>query len=290
MLTASDVPPMPQHGQEQELASLIVRDLGVIADAQLLGRENDVFSAVDRSLAEVDFRVAVIPAILALTICLALRQPSLVLGAAVVLVGATTSVGLLLDAARQQRKANDLLLNLLEHGRVSAPSLTRLEARATDLADRSPAKVVSRQASATSLAIQTLIASLESVPSSTSVGGLRQALDAAVAARRAFDRLQALLREHGPADASGELDGDLLRRLEGVVRGWAALNRGLVDSLPQHRDLLPAADDVAPAPSELMAALRGARARYPSLVEEMRSRILAISAQEAVARGLPTDG
>lgn len=291
MLTAtSSVPATPQVWQERELASLVVRDLEVIADAQLLGRENDVFSAVDRTLAEVDFRIAVIPALLALTACLAVRQPSVVLGVAVVLVGATTSVGLMLDAARQQRKANDLLLNLLEHGRVSAPSLTRLEARATDLADQSPAKVVSRQASATLLAIQALIASLESVPDSATVPGLGQALDAAVAARGEFERLQAVLRELGSGDASSELDSDLLQRLEGVVRGWATLNRGVLDSSPKYRHLLPAEHDPAPSSDELVEQMRRARADYPSLAEELRGRILAIRAQEAAARSLPADG
>ena len=292
MLTASSVPTTPQHGQEQErrLASLVVRDLDVIADAQLLGRENDVFSAVDRNQAELDFRVAVIPAILALTVCLAVRQPSVALGAAVVLLGVTTAVGLMLDAARQLRKANDLLLNLLEHDRVSAPSLTRLEAKAMDLSDQSPAKVVSRQASAASLALQGLIDSLESVPGSTTLDGLRQALAAAVAARGEFERLQAILRQSGPADTAGQLDDDLLRELEGVVRGWTAVNHGLLPSLTEYRDLLPTENDPAPSSSELLEGMRRARARYPSLVEEMRSRILAIRAQEAAARSLPGDG
>lgn len=219
-----------------------------------------------------------------------MRQSSVALGVTVVLVGVTSSVGLVLDAARQQRTANDLLLNLMEHDRVSAPSLTRLEARAVELSDQSPAKVVPRQASATSLAIQALIASLESVPQSTSVGGVRQALDAAVVARAEFERLQAVLRESGSADAAGELDSDLLEGLEWVVRGWLAVNRGLLGSLPEHRHLAPDERDPTPSPDELLEAMQRARARYPSFVEEMRSRILAIHAHEAAARSLPGDG
>jgi hypothetical protein len=289
MLTLGDVPETRQDWQERELASLIVRDLEVIADAQLLGKENDVFSAVDRDRAELDFRIAVVPAIIALAVCLAVRQSSFAVGAAVVLAGVTASIGLMFDAARQQRKAHDLLLNLLEHDRVSAPSLNRLEARATELADQSPAKVVSRQALATSLAIQKLIASLELVPASTTVGGLRQALDAAVAARCEFDRLQALLRQFGTAHPARELDSDLLQGLETVVRGWAAINRGLLSSLPEHQDLLPAENKPAPSPTELLEEMKRARSRYPSLVEEMRSRILVIGATEAAERILPTE-
>jgi hypothetical protein len=128
------------------------------------------------------------------------------------------------------------------------------------------------------------------VPDSATVPGLGQALDAAVAARGEFERLQAVLRELGSGDASSELDSDLLQRLEGVVRGWATLNRGVLDSSPKYRHLLPAEHDPAPSSDELVEQMRRARADYPSLAEELRGRILAIRAQEAAARSLPADG
>jgi hypothetical protein len=155
-----------------------------------------------------------------------------------------------------------------------------------DLSDQSPAKVVSRQASSASLAIQGLIISLESVPASTAVGGLRRALDAAVAARREFERLQAVLDEYG----APELEGELLQDLEAVVRGWAAVNRGLLDSIPEHRDLLPSENDSTLNSDEMLAHMKKARDRYPSLLEEMRNRILATRANDAAARSLPGDG
>jgi hypothetical protein len=52
--------PTPEQDQERRLADLVIRDLEVIPDAQLLGKENDVFSAVDRNRAEVEFRLAVL--------------------------------------------------------------------------------------------------------------------------------------------------------------------------------------------------------------------------------------
>jgi hypothetical protein len=49
--SATEVLPIPEERQEQEIAERVLRDLPVVANAQLLGHEPEVFSAVDRSQA-----------------------------------------------------------------------------------------------------------------------------------------------------------------------------------------------------------------------------------------------
>jgi hypothetical protein len=57
-------------------------------------------------------------------------------GAVAVLIGVLGAVGLILDAARQRRDSNDLILGLMEHGRITPPSVLRAESTASGLADQ----------------------------------------------------------------------------------------------------------------------------------------------------------
>lgn len=287
MLTSAGVPQSAQEWQEQRLAALVVDDLGTIADAQLLGEQTEVFSAVDRDRAEVDFRIAVVPGVVVLAAVLALRQTSLVVALVLAVVGVVVASGLMLDAARQQRLANDLLLNLLENGRIVAPSLKRLEVRAADLNDQSPAKVASRQARQTSLALRGVLDLLTAVPDSLSTLGLRAALDAVVNARTEFERLQRLIRQASPAGSGGELDDSILDELEGVLRGWAGINQGVLPALPEYEGLFPAPDEPGPSPAKLLDSMRRIRDHYPIVVEQMRGEIVSISNQAAASRALP---
>lgn len=275
---------LPEQQQEATLADLVVRDLEVIADAQLLGQEDDVFSAVDRDRTELEFRLAVVPALVALAGALAVRQSSPVAAVVAVLLGVAAAVGLMLDAARQQRTANDLLLNLLEHDRLRAPSLSRLEARAKEVADQSPA-AVPRQAGDTSMAVQALLDRVENLFGSgaASVG---EALDAVLAARKSFDRLEAQLRQFGPPDdPMARLDRSVLDDLETVLGALIAQD-------PQTWSCLPGFSEVFPdgTPSERLTPetraelLDRARKAFPVLREEMRRQVLAITARQAAER------
>lgn len=286
-LTSSSTAERPQEWLERRLAALVVEDLEIIADAQLLGEQTEVFSAVDRDRAEVDFRIAVVPGVVVLAAVLALHQNSVLPAVVLAVAGVAIASGLMLDAARQQRLANDLLLNLVENGRIVAPSVKRLEVRAEDLNDQSPVKVASRQARQTSLAIRSLLDALTSVPNSTATPGLRVALEAAVTARAEFDRLQNLIRQASSAYSDGELDDSILRELEAVLRGWAAINHGLLSALPEFDELLPAEGEPAPSSAELLDTMRRIREQYPIVVGQMRSKIVSISNQEAASRTVP---
>jgi hypothetical protein len=285
VLSADTAARSQEEEQEAVLAGLVVRDLGTIANTQLLGRENDVFSAIDRDRAEVDFRLAVIPALVALTVALATRAPSPAAAAVVVLVGSAASVGLMLDAGRQQRLANDLLLNLLEDNRIAAPSFTRLESRAKQIAEESPAGIVSRQARALSIALQALLGALTRVLKSGAVT-LDQVLDSAVTARAAFDRLQVLLQEFGQPP----LDRSVLDDLEFVTRAWVgnSSSRDYWPSRPEVTQLL--AGELPPWDTQAAGkVIERARQALPSLVDDMRRRARTVSAREAAEREVPAD-
>jgi hypothetical protein len=278
VLTADTRTEPPQEADERRIADLVVGDLQGIADSQLLGEKNDVFSAVDRDRAEVEFRLAVVPGLLALAVAIAVQQSSPAMTALVVAGGLVVAVGLMLDAARQLRAANDLLLNLLEHDRITAPSVTRLESRAKELADQSPTGVVSRGAREASLALQALLQTAQRVPDS---GGsaLVNALDCAVRARRAFDVLQHSLQEHAPETQDTALDETVLEELESVVRGWAARNTAVRPEGADYERLLnggPATDG-----EEAVKAVARAREELPALVRDMQRRVLEVSSLQA---------
>jgi hypothetical protein len=107
-----------------------------VTSARLLGRDPDLYSAIDRDRAEVDFRLGLIPPVLGLTVAFVVRLGTKA-GLATLLFGLLFVVGLLWDALKQQRNANDLLAEALADGRVKAPSLERLENSATEIAKRS---------------------------------------------------------------------------------------------------------------------------------------------------------
>jgi hypothetical protein len=118
------------------LVTAVVNDLPRVTSARLLGRDPDLYSAIDRDRAEVDFRLGLIPPVLGLTVAFVVRLGTKA-GLATLLFGLLLVVGLLWDALKQQRNANDLLAEALADGRVKAPSLERLENSATEVAQRS---------------------------------------------------------------------------------------------------------------------------------------------------------
>jgi hypothetical protein len=118
------------------LVTTVVNDLPRVTSARLLGRDPDLYSAIDRDRAEVDFRLGLIPPVLGLTVAFVVRLGTKA-GLATLLFGLLLVVGLLWDALKQQRNANDLLAEALADGRVKAPSLERLENSATEIAKRS---------------------------------------------------------------------------------------------------------------------------------------------------------
>jgi hypothetical protein len=120
------------------LIQAIVEDLPRVMTSRLLGRDPDLYSAIDRDRAEVDFRLGLIPPALALSFALASRLKPEAAFVSVAL-GAILVIGLHWDALKQQRDANDLLVEALADGRVKAPSIEGVETKAIEISQRSAA-------------------------------------------------------------------------------------------------------------------------------------------------------
>ncbi len=151
-----------EQEQEARIAGAVTRDLGVIATTRLLGRDQELYSAIDRLRAEVEFRRALGPPILVVGVVLAIRAPwpwpLLILAVTMAL-----AVGLLVDGSQLQRRMNELLLDVLTDHRVESPSLERLRSRARAVATRTHADDVERTASEVAVAIRQSVKRLEDV-------------------------------------------------------------------------------------------------------------------------------
>ena len=185
------------------------------------------------------------------------------------------------------RVATGQLLGFMEHGRIAAPSLTRLELQASDQADQSPAKILARQAAATSQAIRTLIDRLASVPASAPVEGLLGAQAAEEAAHAEVQRLERLVAQSRTPQPLEGAD-HLLDRLGGVLRAWALYNQGVLT--PHLRSGLGLGDEtMQPDASGLANEMTTAREEYASFVEQLREIVTDVSRSEAARRSLSDD-
>jgi len=288
VLSSTTVLPTPEERQEREIAARVLRDLPVVANAQLLGHEPEVFAAVDRSQAEVEFRGALVPALLALAVAVAVVTVPQVAWAGVlaVVLGVLAAVGLMLDAARARRDSNELILSLMEHGRITAPSVLRAESAALALADQAPAKVVGRQAEATTRAIRQYLASLDAVPSSGSLPMLTQAHDAAARARDEARRLDHLLHLYASGDREWRVAEEVLDPLDRALSGWTALNAAL--------SLEPQVPEVdwptgGPTPDELVQLIVEGRQRNRDLIDQVRAAVADIATRDTARGTAPGD-
>jgi hypothetical protein len=102
------------------------------ADYEALDR-NRIATAVDRFRAETEFRIALELPLLVLGIVIGLRAgwPWLAVS---ILVSGALCVALFADAVKVQRRANDLLVDVLIDDRVLSPTVERLRKRAKQLA------------------------------------------------------------------------------------------------------------------------------------------------------------
>lgn len=127
--------PDPDDVTDARLLRAAVDDLPQVMQVRLLGRDPDLFAAVDRRIAEVEFRLAVIPPVLALA-AVALTRLSFSYAVLAAALGIVATAGLFWDALNRQREANDTLADALADRRVNAPSLERLETAAASIANR----------------------------------------------------------------------------------------------------------------------------------------------------------
>lgn len=278
--------PRPEERQERVIAQRVLHDLPVVANAQLLGPQPDVFSAVDRSQAEVEFRVALAPSLLGVSAAVAVvaMPNNIPVAILAVLVGTFGGMGLILDAARQQREANELILSLMEHGRIDSPSVQRAESIALGMADQAPAKVIGRQAEKTARTIRQFISDLESIVESGSYPMLEQARKASALAHNEARNLDTLLGSNLPSPASSPPAENVLQPLDQALSGWFAINRSLFEQTGFPEGVPdPLENWVAGIPSadELRQLTAEGKARNIALADIVRKAVKEIASREA---------
>ncbi|MDQ3983305.1 MAG: hypothetical protein M3271_11565, partial [Actinomycetota bacterium] len=144
------------------LRRAIVDDLDLVLTTRLLGRDADLYSAIDRHRAEVEFRLGLVPPVIALTVVVASRVGPAFIPIPLIL-GLVVSLGLHWDALNQQRRANAIMVDALADRRVSSPALERLEAKARDLAGQSKVEIMEFAALSGAAAIGRALAAAKKV-------------------------------------------------------------------------------------------------------------------------------
>ncbi|HET6948757.1 MAG TPA: hypothetical protein VFI47_00170 [Acidimicrobiales bacterium] len=205
--------------REALLALLVLKDLPVVATTRLLGRDQELYSAVDRNRAEVEFRFAVIPPLLVLVVSVGARSEPWIL-ALLVPVGAMLAWALFADALRSERAANEILMDSLADGRVASPTLERLETRAATLAGEAQPERMSRAAKDASLALQGAAASLE-VALASEPGLATFAQRQIVLAQEPLERVRDLF-----PPATADTGSEALRLLAEVADAWVRVIDG----------------------------------------------------------------
>lgn len=147
------------------LASAVLQDLDVVAKTRLLGRDHELYAEVDRSRAEVELRLAIIPPLLGLAIAVGFRSDPLLVGALFPLV-VILMWGLLVDAVRSETVANQILLQSIADRRVHSPTLERLEAEAAEQATRGQPERLKEAAEEMVVALHSAAAALDTVGTS----------------------------------------------------------------------------------------------------------------------------
>jgi hypothetical protein len=140
--------PPPEAATEPQLVDLAVRDLDTVTTARLLGKDQQLYSAIDRRRAELEFRLAVIPPLTALFAAISFRAPSSVANTLLFPLALAAMFGLFWDALRHQREAHGLLIAAAADGRVRFPTLERLLTNArslTEMTSQQTAWLVERQ-------------------------------------------------------------------------------------------------------------------------------------------------
>ncbi len=201
VLHSGTTTPDPDAVTDARLLRAAVDDLPQVLQMRLLGRDPDLYAAVDRHRAEVEFRLAVIPPVLALA-GVALTRLSPWYAVLAVVMGVVAAAGLFWDGLNRQREANGILAHALSDRRVNAPSLEGLEKTATDLANRPEVEAMRVAAAEFAKPLEQALDFAREARSDVS-----RADRAAAAAAEAGQRLEALAERfspqvHGSAQAS----------------------------------------------------------------------------------------
>lgn len=127
--------PEPPPSPRRLVMSRLLQELDLMR-TNLLGKESELYSAIDRKRSEAEFRAALALPLGSLAAAFAWRATW---WAAVLVVGA--AVVLVLQGVRRQRESNDALIEALRLKRAKAPSLQRLDALINGLRDVTPDQV-----------------------------------------------------------------------------------------------------------------------------------------------------
>ncbi|SBS72124.1 hypothetical protein [uncultured Microbacterium sp.] len=290
--SATGTLPDLEEKQERQIADGVLRDLPFIANTQLLGQREAVYSAVDRIEAEVEFRIALIPPVIGLSIAIAVvvrATPLLAVGA--VLVGILAAIGLMLDAVRRRTQSNELILLLIQYRSISAPSITDLEARARELKDRTTGAVLARQLERYARAVGNYFGKLALVPQSGGFALLAEAHEAARVAHLETGRMQQALEAAHVSAA--ELDSAAVPALlDRVLAQWSAINHGVTVSAPA----VAIPDVVGMSGEQLSAMMSDARQRFEDfegdvskIVERFRAEEKATAERKQTGEATPAE-
>jgi len=126
------------------LVRRIVSELDAVSTVRLLGKEPDLYSAIDRHRAEVEFRVAVTPPLLALFVVVATRADGAVASLVLMIAGISSAAGLYWDALKQQRQSRSLLIDAASYGRVQFLALEDLTRRVAGVGQMSRSAAAQR--------------------------------------------------------------------------------------------------------------------------------------------------
>jgi hypothetical protein len=201
------------------LARAVLADLDVVARTRLLGRDQELYSAVDRNRAEAEFRLAVAPPLVFLGISLGARSSPWIL-AILAPLGLILAWALFMDAVRSEQMANEILLDSIADGRVQSPTLERLEAQAAAIGSPTPLERMSTAVKDAGLGLQEAVRSAESAAGSdpASVRRVRQRVEDA---QQRVDRVRAILPP--PVVQTAE---ETLRYLHEWVVAWEDIIAG----------------------------------------------------------------
>jgi hypothetical protein len=207
--------PVDPHDVERErlLAAAIGRDLNVIATTRLLGRDQELYIVVDKNRAEADFRLGVVPPLLALAAAISARSLGLV-AAVVLAVGVLMSWALIVQALRSGRDANEILLDSIVDGRVPAPSLDRAQRRAAAIIGRTPKQAMTAAAATMAQRLDAVLEALSHAYRSEPAQA-RKAADMLPGAHEALTNL----KEHLPGQPS-KLAQEAVDMLDTIADEW----------------------------------------------------------------------
>lgn len=151
---------------EERIATAIARDLDVIETTRLLGKDQELYSALDRFRAETEFRMALVPPVIAIGLVVTARVgwPWSLLS---ILLALALGLALFLDAVKLQRRTNDTLVQVLSDDRVQSPTVERLRNQAREMGTPlSPSERAKKASSDIALAISGTLRRLEEVQTS----------------------------------------------------------------------------------------------------------------------------